>query len=77
MKNIEGKRAVFYRDGQMFEGQWKVPNDQAPIQFFDSSGDPFALKPGSTWIVLADDNSIFDQKESGAWELFFMLSPDA
>ncbi len=77
MKNIEGKRAVFYRDGQMFEGQWKVPNDQAPIQFFDSSGNPFALKPGSTWIVLADDNSIFDQKESGAWELFFMLSPDA
>jgi len=77
MKNIEGKRAVFYRDGQMFEGQWKVPNDQAPIQFFDSSGDPFALKPGNTWIVLADDNSIFDQKESGAWELFFMLTPDA
>ncbi|MGV8026239.1 MAG: DUF3048 C-terminal domain-containing protein [Anaerolineaceae bacterium] len=77
MKNIEGKRAVFYRDGQMFEGQWKVPNSQAPIQFFDSSGDPFALKPGNTWIVLADDNSIFDQKESGAWELFFMLTPDA
>jgi hypothetical protein len=77
MKNIEGKRAVFYRNGQMFEGQWKVPNDQAPIQFFDSSGNPFALKPGNTWIVLADDNSIFDQKENGAWELFFMLSPDA
>lgn len=76
MKNIEGKRAIFYRDGQMFEGQWKVPNDQAPIQFFDSSGNPFALKPGNTWIVLADDNSIFNQKESGAWELFFMLSPD-
>ena len=77
MKNIEGKRAVFYRDGQMFEGQWKVPNDNAPIQFFDSSGNAFALKPGNTWIVIADDNSIFNQKESGAWELFFMLSPDA
>ncbi len=77
MKNIEGKRAVFYRDGQMFEGQWKVPNDQAPIQFFDASGNPFALKPGNTWIVIADDNSIFNQKASGAWELFFMLSPDA
>ncbi len=77
MKNIEGKRAVFYRDGQMFEGQWKVPNDQAPIQFFNASGNPFALKPGNTWIVIADDNSIFNQKASGAWELFFMLSPDA
>lgn len=77
MKNIEGKRAVFYRDGQMFEGQWKVPSDHAPIQFFDADGAPFPLKPGNTWIVLADDNSIFNQKQSGAWELFFMLSPDA
>lgn len=77
MKNIEGKRAVFYRDGHMFEGQWKVPSDQAPIQFFDADGAPFPLKPGNTWIVLADDNSIFNQKQSGAWELFFVLSPDA
>jgi hypothetical protein len=77
MKNIEGKRAVFYRNGQMFEGQWKVSSDQAPIQFFDSSGNPFALKPGNTWIVLADDNSIFNQKQSGAWELFFLLSPQS
>lgn len=77
MKNIEGERAVFYRDGQMFEGQWKVPSDHAPIRFFDTSGAPFPLKPGNTWIVLADDNSIFNLKQSGAWELFFMLSPDA
>jgi hypothetical protein len=77
MKNIEGKRAVFYRDGYMFEGLWKVPSDSAPIQFFDVAGQPFALKPGNTWVVIADDNSIFNQKASGAWELFFMLSPDA
>ena len=77
MKNIEGERAVFYRDGQMFEGQWKVPSDHTPIRFFDTSGAPFPLKPGNTWIVLADDNSIFNLKQSGAWELFFMLSPDA
>ena len=77
MKNIEGKRAGFYRDGQMFEGQWKVPNDNAPIRFFDSEGNPFAFKPGNTWIVIADDNSIFNQKADGSWELFFMLSPDA
>jgi hypothetical protein len=77
MKNIEGKRAVFYRDGQRFEGQWKVPDDQSPIQFFDGTGQPFPLKPGNTWIVLVDENSLFDQKEDGSWELFFMLSPDA
>ncbi|HAF62427.1 MAG TPA: hypothetical protein DCK95_08885 [Anaerolineaceae bacterium] len=75
MKNIEGKRAVYYRDGQMFEGIWKVPNDDTPIQFLDAKGAPFALKPGNSWIVLADDNSIFNQKQSGAWELFFLLSP--
>ena len=75
MKNIEGKRAVFYRDGQMFEGIWKVPSDDAPIQFLDAAGDPFTLKPGNSWIVLADENSIFNQKQSGAWELFFLLSP--
>lgn len=77
MKNIEGKRAVFYRDGYMFEGTWKVTNDRAPIQFFDQNGSPFQLKPGNSWIVLADENSIFNRKQSGAWELFFLLSPDA
>lgn len=77
MKNIEGKRAVFYRDGYMFEGTWRVPDDRAPIQFFDQNGSPFQLKPGNSWIVLADENSIFNRKQSGAWELFFLLSPDA
>lgn len=75
MKNIEGKRAVYYRNGQMFEGIWKVPKDNAPIQLLDANGAPFALKPGNSWIVLADENSIFDQKSNGAWQLFFLLSP--
>ena len=71
--NKDGKRAVFFRDGLMSEGKWKTPNNGHPIQFTNSWGAPYNLKPGNTWIVLAGDSSIFEQAQEGQWELRFDL----
>jgi hypothetical protein len=72
--NTSGERAVFFRDGQMFEGQWKSVSHSKPLQFFDQNGNPMPLKPGNSWIVLADNHSTFKEKQPAQWEMFFMMS---
>jgi hypothetical protein len=71
--NTGGGRAVFFRNGQMIEGKWKVPNRAKPIQFFDAQGNPLALAPGNSWIVLTGLNSAFQEINPGEWDLFFNL----
>jgi len=71
--NSNGQRAVFFRDGQMFTGQWQTPDRTRPIQFTDASGNPFALKPGNTWIAILGQNSLFNQVAAGQWQVFFVL----
>jgi hypothetical protein len=71
--NFDGQRAVIYRDGMMVEGVWKVEDHESPIQFYDLSGKPVALKPGNTWIVVAGQSSTLDQVEAGKWEMRFHL----
>lgn len=71
--NDKGRPAYFFRDGQMFEGIWHAENDTDPLQFLDHEGEPFALKPGNTWIVIAGLNSSFNETQPGQWELFFFL----
>jgi len=72
-KNTEGKRAVFFRDGQMFAGTWKTVNDTDPIQLFNTEGNPMPLKPGNSWIVITEEMSIFHEPNPGDWEMFFFL----
>ena len=71
--NTAGKRAIFFRDGVMVEGKWLTPDNGHPIQFVNSWGAPYQLKPGNTWIVLTGDSSTFEEKEPGQWELRFDL----
>jgi hypothetical protein len=71
--NVHGKRAIFFRDGVMVEGKWRTGNNGLPIQFLNSWGAPYHLKPGNTWIVLTGDGSGFAQSDSGMWELRFDL----
>jgi hypothetical protein len=72
--NTSGERAVFFRDGQVFEGKWKSVGRSRPLQFFDQNGNPMPLKPGNSWIVLADNHSSFKERQPTRWEMFFMLS---
>jgi len=44
--------ADFYRDGQVWHGQWSKANDGAPTQYTIAGGGPMQLTPGHTWIVL-------------------------
>ena len=70
--NDKGKKAYFFRDGQVFEGKWRAKNDSDPMQFFNDQGESMALKPGNTWIVIAGLNSTYEEIEPSVWELFFM-----
>ncbi len=71
--NDKGQPAYFFRNGQMVEGTWRAKNDTDPMQFFDKNGDPFALKPGNTWIVITGQSSTFQETQPGEWEMFFFL----
>lgn len=71
--NTAGKRAVFFRDGVMTEGLWKTVDKERPMQFFDQNGQPYALKPGNTWVVIAGLSSTFDQPQPGQFETYFFL----
>ena len=71
--NDKGRPAYFFRNGQMVEGTWRAKNDSDPMQFFHKNGEPFALKPGNTWIVITGLNSTFQETQPGEWEMFFFL----
>ena len=70
--NNKGRKAYFFRDGQIFEGKWKADNDTDPMQFFSDNGEPFTLKPGNTWIAVASQNSTFKEISSSVWEMFYL-----
>lgn len=44
--------ALYWRDGERYEGTWRKPTADAPLELLDASGAPFALKPGATWLHL-------------------------
>jgi hypothetical protein len=71
--NDKGQTAYLFRDGMMIQGKWKAKNDSDPMRFFDNNGQPYALKPGNTWVVIAGLNSSFKETQPGKWEMFFML----
>jgi hypothetical protein len=54
---LAGMKATFLRDGKLYEGTWKVTEANKPIQFFDSQGNLFPLKPGNTWINITGTNT--------------------
>ena len=71
----EGDRqqpAIFLRDGKMTNGTWYAPNNNEPFQFFDLQGNPYALKPGQTWITFASTISMVDMVEPGIWDIIFV-----
>jgi hypothetical protein len=71
--NLEGRRVVLFRDGKAIEGVWKTASNDRPPQFFTPDGDPLALKPGNTWIVITGINSTLQEKNPGQWEMRFFL----
>jgi hypothetical protein len=64
-------KAVFFRDGQMYEGVWKNTNLDTPLQFFNKDNQPFELQPGNTWINIVGLNSLLSQDQPGIYKVIF------
>ncbi|MEN4099878.1 MAG: DUF3048 domain-containing protein [Anaerolineaceae bacterium] len=71
--NINGLRAVLFRDGKALEGVWKSISTDRPAQFYTPQGEPLALKPGNTWIVITGIYSTLEEKTAGQWEMHFFM----
>ena len=53
-------RAVFLRDGQRYDGQWSKAGPNEHFVFTLDSGQPYALKPGPTWILMPPAGNLPD-----------------
>lgn len=48
---VVGRGTAFYfRDGTVEKGVWSLPNENAPLRFYDAHGKLVAFNPGQTWI---------------------------
>jgi hypothetical protein len=47
--------AEFYRDGEVWHGQWSKPTDTSPTDYTVGAA-PMPLTPGRTWIILDGDS---------------------
>jgi len=63
------ERALFFRDGQVFEGYWTTKGEEyekttgrlRPLRFLDKNGDPFPLKPGQTWVeIVTQETPVYE-----------------
>lgn len=71
--------AVIFRDGQMYPAFWSTVADayeqtsglRRPLRLVDASGQPFALKPGHTWVHIVTPASQVQDLGAGAWKLRF------
>ena len=74
-----------FRDGQMYEIKWSTRAGEyeqktglrRPIAFLDKNGEPFPLRPGRSWIVIATPYSYLSQNEPGKWRLRIYAPPGA
>jgi hypothetical protein len=61
--------ALLLRDGKMYEIFWTTRNEEyerttgkvRPIRLIDADGEPFPLKPGQTWMMLAPRYSRYNE----------------
>jgi hypothetical protein len=60
----------FYRDGGVVQGKWKSGGPNAPLQFVDKNGNPYALHPGTTYIAIIGNRSTGGRTASTEWRFF-------
>ena len=68
---VSGK-ALFFRDGQVYDGIWKGVSVKSPLQFSDASNQTFELQPGNTWISIVGDLSTATQDQPGIYKITFL-----
>lgn len=60
--NTTGRRALLFRDGQVYEGTWKSNGVEKPMSFFTKDGKPLPFKPGNSWMAIMGANSTVTEK---------------
>lgn len=50
--------AVVLRDGNRYDVRWSKPSVDAPIVLSTGDDEPFALKPGPTWVLLPRESAL-------------------
>lgn len=65
----EGEATVF-RDGQAFEARWRKPSPGQHMEILDPDGEPFAMRPGVSWLELHPEGGSLDveTRDEGADE---------
>lgn len=74
-----------FRNGQMYDLKWSTRSGdyeketglRRPIAFLDKDGNPFPLRPGKTWIIIATPYSNYYQTEPGKWKFQIYSPPGA
>jgi hypothetical protein len=76
--------ALLFRDGHVFNIAWATTSTQEeqtqavrPIRFLGKDGQPAALRPGHTWIIVVTPETTVQQNEPGQWLLSFFQPPGA
>jgi hypothetical protein len=67
-------RALVFRDGQAFEGQWLRPHRHGLFQLTDADGNPIPLRPGRTWFEFVPLDAEFLEQGS-AWTITAPILP--
>lgn len=78
-------KGLAFRDGQMYEIQWSTRSGKyeqktgfrRPIAFTDNDGNPFPLRPGRSWIIIATPYSEYSEYDSGKWKFRIYAPPGA
>lgn len=50
--------ALYWRDGERYEGTWRKAGPNDPLELLDAAGEPFPLKPGATWLHLPSSATV-------------------
>ena len=76
---------IAFRDGQMYDIRWSTISGEyekrtgfrRPVTFLDKDNNPFPLRPGRSWIVIATPYSQYSQLEPGQWKFRIYAPPGA
>jgi len=59
--------AFIYRDGQVYQVRWVVPEREARLVLFALDGTPFPFKPGKTWFQVVGESTSRSEAAPGVW----------
>jgi hypothetical protein len=83
LRQGEEEKGLAFRDGQMYEIRWSTRAGEyeqrtglrRPIAFLDKDGNPFPMRPGRSWIIIATPYSEYSEYEPGKWKFRIYAPP--